>query len=571
MKKNIFAKGLAGVLMMGSLASCSSDYLSLEPETSVDISTVTNSVEGAELAMIGLCRAMYQGYSIGSVNLQFFNGEATIMTFYGDVFSPDYYNALWGEYGADFMKWGYFQDDTTWIPSIAWMYGYNLINQANVILSGIDGAAGDASTREFLKAQAYTMRAHGYWRLLQLYAPRWEDSNNGETECIVLRTTPGTGDAPLVSMKTILDLVYDDLDNALALYASSGQKRTTTWEPDADIARGVYARVAILRHDWKKAQAMAKAARANYPIMSPEEYKGGFANPNGEWMWCNANTEMDQLVGYYSWGALYACNGAYVENWGMGCGAINIDLARQIDPNDIRGDLFWIPRNLTEVPKGVRGNLREEHFWSTRCVDPANMNMNAMQLNMTNSIRTWGEMKIPNDDFETFGTPYKQAEGNNGGEKFIIPFGAQYKFWGIGKYSNSACPFMRGAEMALTEAEAAYHNGDEAAARAALEDVNKQRISGYTCTKSGQALLDEIKLTRRIELWGEGQSWFDFKRWNEPVEMRAWVENDPTSGSYPALLATRHEVTDKNGWRLCLPMSETQYNDALNPKGNVHK
>lgn len=569
MKNNIFVKGLAGVLMLGSLASCSSDYLTIEPETSVVTSTVTSSVEAAELGIIGLCRSMYQAYDIGSVNLRFFNGEATIMTFYGDVFGPDYYNALWADMGADFMKWGYFQDNTTWIPAMVWMYSYNLINQANVILEGIDNASGDVNTRDFIKAQTLTMRAHAYWRLLQVYAPRWEDSNNGEELCVVLRTTPGTGDAPLASMKDILKLIYDDLDTALELYASSGQKRTEIWEPDADIARGVYARVALLRHDWPKAQSMASAARKNYPIMTAEEYQGGFANPNGEWMWCNANEVMDQMVGYYSWGALYACNGAYVSYWGMGCGAISIDLARQLDENDIRGDLYWIPRNLDKIDRGLRGPLREEHFWSTRCCDPANMNMNAMQLNMTRSIAAWGEDKVPNGDDDTFGTPYKQEGESNGGDKFIIPFGAQYKFWGIGTYSNSSVPFMRGAEMALTEAEAAYYAGDMAAARAALEDVNKMRIQGYTCTSSGNDLLEEIRLCRRIELWGEGQTWFDFKRWKIPMETRAWVEGDPTSGNFPAQIAARHEVTDKDGWRMCLPMSETQYNNGLYPKGKI--
>lgn len=565
MKKNIFVKGIAGMLVAGSLASCSSDYLQLEPETSIDTSTVTGSVQGAETALVGLCRSMYMAYTTSGDMLRFFNGEPTVMTFYGDVFSPDYYNYNWSRYGADFMKWGYFQDDTTWIPSILWTYAYNLINQANEILSGIDDASGNEDTRDFIKAQTLTMRAHAYYRLLQVYAPRWVDSNNGAADAVVLRTKPGTGPAPIVSMKTILDLIYDDLDEALKLYASSGQKRTTQWEPDIDIARGVYARVALLCDDWETAQKMAKAARANYPIMSAEEYKGGFATANGEWMWSNAMTEMDQMVGYWSWGAMYACNGSYVSFWGNGAGAISIDLANEVvdklGPNDVRTELFWIPQNLDKVPANIRGNLRTQHFWSTRCCDPASMNMNSMQLNMTNSINRYGNMMIPGDDFDTFGLPYQPDGESEGGDVFVIPFGAQYKFWGLGKYTNSSFPFMRGAEMALTEAEAAYHNGDEAAARAALEDVNKNRIAGYTCTKSGDELLQEIRLSRRIELWGEGSSWFDFKRWNIPFEIRAWVADDPTSGNFPPTMAASHETTDKKGWTMCIPRSETQYNE----------
>lgn len=566
MKNNIFIKGVAGLLVAGSLASCSSDYLQLEPETSIDTSTVTGSVEGAQLALIGLCRSMYMGYSVGETQIRFFQGEASIMTFYGDVFSPDYYNSLWGNFGPDFWKWGYFQDDTTWIPSMMWMYAYNLINQANVILSGIDTATGDLATREFIKAQALTFRAHGYVRLLQAYGPRWADAKGGEEPAVVLRTTPGVGGAPMATTGEILDLIYSDLDDALELYQKSGQKRTEIWEPDADVARGIYARAALLKDDWATAQKMAKDARKNYPIMTADEYKAGFANANGEWMWCNANDINDQYIGYWSWGAMYACNGAYVAFWGYGAGAMNIDLWRQMDENDIRRDLYWMPDNIMKVPAGVRGMIKPANFWTERCIDASNMNMNSMQLNMTNSIRRYGTMMIPNEDVETFGTPYTPDGGykEDSQGKFVIPFGAQYKFWGIGKYSNSSVPFMRGAEMLLTEAEAAYHNHDENTARACLNELNKLRIEGYNCTSSGEALLDEIRLTRRVEMWGEGQNWFDFKRWNLPFEQRAWVADDPTSGNIPLTLSATHDTDYCNGWRMCIPKSETQYNNDLN-------
>lgn len=39
----------------------------------------------------------------------------------------------------------------------------------------------------------------------------------------------------------------------------------------------------------------------------------------------------------------------------------------------------------------------------------------------------------------------------------------------------------------------------------------------YTCTATGEDLLKEIKMYRRLELWGEGFSWYDCKRWGDPV------------------------------------------------------
>ena len=182
---------------------------------------------------------------------------------------------------------------------------------------------------------------------------------------------------------------------------------------------------------------------------------------------------------------------------------------------------------------------------------------------MTNSIARYGRGLIPNDDYDKFGNPYEQDGSAEIDGKFYIPFGAQYKFWGIGTYSNSSVPFMRGSEMALTEAEAAYHNNDMAAAKAALEAVNSQRIPGYTCTATGDALLEEIRVARRIELWGEGHNWHDYKRWNIPAVRRAWVADDPQSGNFPATLATRHELDDCKGWTMCIPNTETYYNTDI--------
>jgi hypothetical protein len=72
---------------------------------------------------------------------------------------------------------------------------------------------------------------------------------------------------------------------------------------------------------------------------------------------------------------------------------------------------------------------------------------------------------------------------------------------------------MRAAEMFLIEAEALARQGQDAAAITVLESLVKPRFAAYTASSlSGTALIDEILLQRRIELWGEGFSLFDIKR-----------------------------------------------------------
>ena len=76
--------------------------------------------------------------------------------------------------------------------------------------------------------------------------------------------------------------------------------------------------------------------------------------------------------------------------------------------------------------------------------------------------------------------------------------------------------YMRAGEMYLIEAEALARQGQSGPAITALETLVKTRYPAYTATGlSGQALLDEILLQRRIELWGEGFSLMDIKRLNQ--------------------------------------------------------
>ncbi|MFD1094118.1 RagB/SusD family nutrient uptake outer membrane protein [Salegentibacter chungangensis] len=79
--------------------------------------------------------------------------------------------------------------------------------------------------------------------------------------------------------------------------------------------------------------------------------------------------------------------------------------------------------------------------------------------------------------------------------------------------------YMRSAEMYLIEAEALVRAGQVDAGIDVLVELVSSRDSGYERPAlTGQALLDEIYLQRRIELWGEGFAWFDLKRLSKPLD-----------------------------------------------------
>lgn len=558
MKKNIIVKGIAAAALVATMGSCSSDYLDLEPISSVDSSTVTATVKGAQMGLYGVCRTMWWPESAFGAGQRFIQGEAAVGTFYGDLFSPDAFYEVWAGYGVEYFNWQYMRNDGTWIPAIGWKYYYNLIAMSNRILDGIDDAEGDAAQRDFIKAQLLTMRAHAYTRLMQLFAPRWENSNGGNAYCMVLRTTFSNDDTPLVTMNTIKTQIYSDLDTAIGLYNSSNGKRTYGWEPDLSVAHGVYARAAATVHDWQKCYDMAKEAQSGYSIMSADEYQAGFADANNEWIWYNAPD--DEGVYYWSWGATYACNGAYPAFWGQGAGAASYDLVRSLHKGDIRIDMYLTPK----VADGI--TIKANDFFKKAAVDSENMNLNAYP-SFQAFIASFGESRMEKLNGSDFNAPYTPDKGFNAEESgpFIVPFGAQYKFWGHGKYSISSFPFMRAGEFALLEAEAAYRLSDETGAKNALIRLNNNRFStAYKCDYSGNDLWEEIMLTSRIELWGEGHSWYNLKRWNIDVERLGWEAGNSKSNNFPAKFANKFNKDMNAGWTYTVPNSETRYNHAVN-------
>jgi hypothetical protein len=84
---------------------------------------------------------------------------------------------------------------------------------------------------------------------------------------------------------------------------------------------------------------------------------------------------------------------------------------------------------------------------------------------------------------------------------------------------DADAPLMRKSEMVLIDAEAQFQLGFENEARDLLFSLQSARDpNAVKSSNSGQALLDEILLERRKELYGEiGVEWFDAKRYNSPI------------------------------------------------------
>lgn len=567
MKKiNIF-KGVASVALALSMVSCSDDYLDLTPIGEINAEDVPLEVSTLRSATYGVMENMYRQYAT-LYDYMWFNGEPWFAMVYGEVLGQDLNSYFWANRtGYSMNNWRHMQNNNTWGDMIAWTYCYGIVEQSNYIIAGEANAeANDELKGEtaFRIAQAYTMRAHAYIRLQQMFGPRWDDSKNGAVHSVVIRTevpdpSKPTG-KPVSSTNEVMKLIYDDLDRAIELYTLSEYGRAYIWETDINVAYGLYARAALLKNDWVNAENYAHLASQGYDVMTADEYKAGFNSPTSEWMW--GSEEGPTGIYYASFGATWACNGAYPCIWGSyGAGAIDYTFYKQMqNPDDIRCQLFYTPDKEGRALRGA--------FWNPNDCASASMNLNRGER-FPSRLQEFCEARYAETGAGArwkfpYSGGYLEDEIYTSIDETYIPFGAQFKFWGKDSYSSSQFPFMRASEMLLIEAEAACHNGHYSVAQDNLEKINSKRIDGYTkTTKTGDDLLAEVKLNRRWELWGEGFNWFDFKRWNEPIVRDAWKQDDINSGNWPGAYAGEFPVNFMNNWRWLIPRVEIDYNDDI--------
>lgn len=512
MKKIIYG---AVALCLGLVSvSCSSDYLDLYPENSTTPNVMFSTTDNAKMAINGMTRLMSQQY----MKNQWFNGEGTIKTLYANFNGNDYQRAYNNAGLAVIANGGHMQNNTKDYDYYPWYYYYRIISNANSVVARIDGASGPQSERDFIKAQALTFRAYCYSMLVQLYGKRWSDSNNGTTRGVVLRLDESKGDLPLSTLGECYAQIYRDLDEAVALFAASGLHRPEGKNhlPDLNVAYAVYARAAVNREDWTTAAKYAALAREGYPLMTNDEYKEGFNEPNREWIWSVYSSEKESTY-YFQYFCYEGSNST--ASWSKSRPAlISKELFDQIPQSDLRRSLFLDPKNDAYDSKTCKAG--------TALAARGRQEFDG-RLNAATAIFAYMQAKQM--------TKYQ---------------------YGVGDIN-----LFRSSEMYLIEAEADCHLGKEAEARQLLDQLNagSGRNAAYSCDKSGSALLDEVRLYYRIELWGEGHDWFNYKRWGLPIVRRS----SANGGNFIQPYAVTISPEANDGWTWAIPNKESDYNSEV--------
>ncbi|MDR1198529.1 MAG: RagB/SusD family nutrient uptake outer membrane protein [Prevotellaceae bacterium] len=507
MKRKILIVSVTAICLIAT--GCSKDYLNTAPTSSTGTETLFKTTSKAKLAINGLAKLM----SIQYLGSRGFNGEGTVKMYYGNYSGAHFTVNLPG--WAVIINCDYFRNLDAVYDYYPWYYYYRIIGNANTVILNIDKASGPDSEKKYIRAQALSYRSYAFMMLAQLYCLRWSDSDNGASPGLILRTDASDGDMKRSTLAETYKKIYDDLDEAIALFTESGIHRgnTLNYVIDIEAACAAYARAALNRQDYPKAEEMAVKARSGYSLMSVTDYRAGFCNPNSEWIWSVWGSANESLY-YLSYFADIAYNSsasavrAYPK-------CISKELFEKIPDTDIRKSLFVNPADYTPAYNANTGQYADAAVVAA---------IRAKGTDPTASVYAYMQFKIKCNDQP-----------------------------GVGHLN-----IFRSSEMYLIEAEAKYFQNNAIGAQNALTELNKTsgRDSSYTCTKTGTDLLDEIKTYRGLELWGEGFDWFDMKRWGDSMSRKSFAGG----GSFISDLAVSFGPQDKNKWTWFIPSKEMNYN-----------
>lgn len=157
-----------------------------------------------------------------------------------------------------------------------------------------------------------------------------------------------------------------------------------------------------------------------------------------------------------------------------------------------------------------------EWIWGTpQRSDQTNYYYNAPAVMTDHMVASYAATYI-NKDFVSLFSP-TDVRGYFQKKSASITDANDFRYWITRKFSFSFAghnPIIRTPEMILIEAEARVRLGDEATGHNLLYILQKDRdVNAVKSTNTGTALVDEILVERRKELYAEnGIEWFDAKR-----------------------------------------------------------
>lgn len=368
-----------------------------------------------------------------------------------------------------------------YFTSMHWNAMYNPIMAANKVWQDF-GERSNESLFQFYLAQASALRAFNYFYLAQLYQQTYV--GNEDQPCVPIISgvdmyTVAQEQRPRATVREVYDYILQDLDMAEHLLSETAVTNVGKHLMTRQVINGLRARVYMVMNEWEKAAEYAQRVIDSgmaKPYSMDEVSRPTFNDINhSAWLWGIDTEETDNVVlsglcnwpshmGSFSYG--YAQFGVWRK--------VSQSLYQAIPSTDVRKGWFLDANR-------VSGNLNDEQ---------------------RNYVAQYGmpaytQVKFAPENGVTIGT---QEVAGNGAD----------------------IPLMRIEEMHLILAEAQARMGDVNASAATLQNfIANYRDPAYICTATtAEDMQNAVWMQRRIELWGEGHSYFDLMRMKKGVDRR---------------------------------------------------
>ncbi|TVQ65910.1 MAG: RagB/SusD family nutrient uptake outer membrane protein [Balneolaceae bacterium] len=458
MKKFNLTKFAVITFLLVSFTGCNDILDSVEPATSVSLEVALSSPEGVRALRTSMYSKMRES---GQYTTQYFVAPSAFTDETRVRPGATRYQALNAATGTE---------GTVHLGN--WGGSYNIIQDANLLIGGIEAGVMNQAELDRFRGEAYALRAFAMHNLVRVYG--YDPGNFGQgpepswTEGVVIRTEPvfDLADADLRPRSSVNDVyaqIFSDLEEAARLLA--GVNANNTFATEAFV-HGIAARAHLYAGNWGEAAAAAQRAIDNFPG-SLETTADGVANMFNEVVGGHPEALFKIIVNPDTEGT--TAGGSFINE---GPAAFTSDQ--------------WISQLPTQFLLDKYGDDDHRLGWYMDCAaaqrtGPAPSNCDAI---------------------------------NDNGFSII-------KFNGVRGNTVDDMPYMRLAEMYLIQAEAAAKAAnDPNAGVAALQTLRDARNAGPVPAEAlanMTAFEDEILDERMRELAVEGHRFFDLKRLGRDV------------------------------------------------------
>lgn len=447
-------------------ASCGDDFLNRLPSENASEEQVQDAIERNPDAIKGYITGYYKNLFAPEARASHDDFGLKAFELATDMMGDDMAYMT-----QNFFVYDYFLDNrgsSYRRPTTCWQELYAVISGANEVIAKLSTLE-DQSAENVQKmlGQSYTVRAYCYFWLINLYQQpyQWNKEKPGIPIYTEAYTRPER-----VPVGEVYTQILSDIDKGYNLLKGKGISSKS--ELNEYAAAAIYANVLSFVNDyknqWAEVAKYAKLAIEGGKLMSKDELLSGFNDLGlSEVLWgADINAETNTY---------YASFMSHMDPFGPGYGGaaksykmIASDLYDKIAANDIRKGWFGIEIKETSDP-----HYKVQQYVQHKFVDVGSLKKG-----------------------DTFSSDYI---------------------------------FLRTGEMYFLAAEALYNANQPDQAKAMLEEIMRTRVPDYTCTKSGNELLEEIKVQKRIEMWGEGRRLLDMKRRGENLDRTHAVNHSPNA------------------------------------------